>query len=385
MGCSPSKSNRVYDSSPLAKACTVPDPPNNSTKSLPSLTDLPLIDKTLSSIAPSNAFNLSSGFFGKISPIKINQPLFHFDVLNMQFVSFDLETKEWTVNDLTKARFIEKTDNNSTVDFRRDILSRVSYFSAIAVDSKKIALIGPDHLHYNIALNCFVRKPRMSAKGVRNPCLAFTGRRLFAFSGEQKNEYVTNAEVYDMNAQTWVTLKDIPAPHGKGSACCFLSNLNIVKVLIAGGYSEKNPLSVASSELHIYDDWRKDWMTISITHPVISRFQAIPSPSVYVTEDGNIHIQQTRDGHDHYVIKFQKKKLIKTQDMKKLAENKEFHILRASKGMGEDIGFLLNVNKETKGRKSGTEYRAVVCDDGFNGWKQSYTMTRSSIAKSCIL
>lgn len=384
MGCTQIK-NRVYDDSLFPAS----DLPSTNVKSIASLCEIPSSEKSTATGTPSlpNIYNLSSGFCGKITPIKMNQVLFHFDLSSMRFISFDMNTKDWTVNDLTKTRFLVRGEGSAKFDFDiiKDILMGLRNYSLIAIDAKHIELIGPRHFQYNITLNYFEKKPSMNVAGVKNPCLAFTGRRLFAFSGEQKSEYCRNAEVYDMNSNTWTSVEDMPSPHGKGAACCFLSNLNIVKVLIAGGYSQKKPL-IASFDLSIYDDFRKGWMTIDIQCQVFS-LRAMPNPSIFVTEDGIIHLQETRGGYDHYELKLHKRKLVRKPELDRMVDSRQYEIIRANRGENEEVGFLAKIRQESGEpiRKSAPEYCVAICDGKFKEWSEKYVFTNKKLkAKTCI-
>lgn len=380
MGCNPTK-NKIFDSSKILTTTDLAEPHSKTMHSLPDI----LTTEKSADLSSANIQNLTSGLCEKISPIKTNQILFHFDTEAMLFVSFDLETKEWTTNDLTKARVFHSTraiTSSSIIQKTEevnDILTRIKQFSQSFISPNKIALVGPKHCHYYLEHNCFVRKPSMNSRSIKRPCLAFTGRRLFAFSGEQKDKFSTNAEVFDMNSETWTSLKDTPTPHVNGAACCFFGEFNVVKVLVFGGYSHRKPPR-PSHEMHLYDDVNKEWRVLELTRTVISRFQAISKPSIYVTEDGTIHIQQLSNGHKHFELKLQKRLLVKNENLNKGLDSKEFKLVQSNKNCREEIGVLLKSREPStilKAQEEAPGYSVLLTDDKGQEWTQRFTTEKA--------
>mgnify|MGYP000907624913 FL=1 len=381
MGCAPTK-NQIYDESNPIKPLALDIILNANAKTAPSLNDLSFSEK-LPQSAPHSYYNLSSTFRSRIVPIKLNQVLFHFDTTSMQFISFDLNTEKWTTNNLSEARLVEVNQSSNLsalTDIRRHILDKLSSYSMVAVDTNKIEIIGPAHFQYNISLNCFIVRPPMKAIGIKKPCLAFTGRRLFAFSGEQKNDYVSNSEVYDFNSKTWSTLKEVPAPHGKGAACCFFGDSNVVKVVIAGGYAQKDPLTV-SREIHLYDDYKREWSSFEIYRSGVAQFPGVIDLSVYIGKRGIIHLQQMTEEAGHYEINFYNGQLLKAPSIKEtISKFKEFDMLQLGKDNRGESGMLLFAKELYGGSKAAKlcpDYYALVSDDNNeNARKEWFALKR---------
>ena len=343
----------------------------------------------LNHTSSANFYTLAGTFNEKVKALKGSEIAFHFDISKMQFICYDFAKKKWTTNDLTQARTLNVTNSlDEGFDLERDLISRLDCYTLLAIDENKIEIVGPSHFQYHISLNTFSTRPSMSTKALKAPCLAFSGRRLFAISGEQHNNYTPSAEVYDMNSKSWTRLEELSQPHGKGLSCCFLSDRKLLKVLVAGGYCSKNPLT-PSTDISIYDDHSKRWLTYEFSKTDIPLLPAFTEGAIYISEGGMVNIQLTKGTADNYELNLAKGQLAKVRSMNRVAESHELEILRVTSSIDGDLGFLFGAKdsvssgiKLSSFKKAAAEYYTSTTSPSLHKWSQLVPLPKKMLVST---
>ena len=364
-------------------------------KTVASIQDLAGADRSpLFNTSSDGPCSLAGSLKCKIDPLRGCEIAFYFDSASLKFISYNFLKRTWLVNDLTQATTVNMMHiTHEKFNLQRDLIARLECYSLLAIAENKIEIVGPSHFQYHIGLNCFSARPPMTIKGLKFPCLAFSGRRLFAISGEQNNGFIPSAEVYDMNSKRWSRIEEMPSAHGKGLSCCFLSDQKLLKVVVVGGYSSKDPLTPSHS-VSVYDDLNKKWMTFDFLRACLPKIPVLSDAVIYVCDKGLIHIQSTRDNMDHYELNLSKGQLTKTRSTSRFYDACEFEILKLSSPGNGEIGMLLK-NRDSnpsliqlaQSRKSLPEYYVVTSNYPMSEWAppQAIPKTFSKTMKSVII
>lgn len=223
--------------------------------------------------------------------------LYHFDKLNDRFYWFEASQSLWKQNSLSKAHLIlpsTLSPSKSKKITRSEILKKLHSLSSVAISNKRIHLIGPWHLEYDIARNHF--KAKGPCNQSTNPILVFDGTSIYNISGEQEDKLLQTCQKYDIQKNMWSSLPDLSLPHSSGSGIAFFekefqSEKKRTRVLVIGGYQSKKPM-IPNPNISIYDSESQVWSYTPL-NKLTDEIPLFVCPSIVQSAEGRIFILGT--------------------------------------------------------------------------------------------
>ena len=207
------------------------------------------------------------------------------DFFTNKFVSYNLETQKWSLNDLSKGA-LHSTDPKliPLKPLKETVLEYLTDATPILISDSVIHFIGEKHFAYDIKLNLFSYRKSREEPAPKNPTLCRIGDDIFAFSGNEHSRYSTKCEKYNMLTNTWTTLAPLSEPYYKGSACGYVDYTGAYKIVLLGGLASKDSKQV-NQTMAIYDISADRWTEVRINLPVQINVSA-PNLPLFLHDDG---------------------------------------------------------------------------------------------------
>lgn len=285
-----------------------------------------------------------------ISKGRLQSPsiLFYIDEKKKLLCVLDLKTRKWTKNQLLKAHFEHTNADLSLFGvclFRNEVLSWLQNSILIPIDDQTIHVIGHYHLKYNIVKNCFYLQEGQNNR-ITNQTVCYGNKNIFCISGEQDGSYVTQCDQYDIKREVWVPMPNIPSPHVKGSAVCYLCPefKDTFKVVVMGGLSSKIP-TLFNYNISIFDFKQKEWETIPLMKMTTKPPKFYQAP-LYQSNEGNLFIFGAESDSACYEINLEENKISVVEDLKNFKERGFAFQDRVSACTTEDNEFTLLVKNK---------------------------------------